>query len=444
MNTGLKTDITRLLFILGIFLTVGIFTGKIFLICAIGLLLIIAWYYKSLVGFLNYIRYGAEDNLVDLPGVVDELVRGFDQVRNDFQQRELKLSNIIERYEETTAALPDAVIVTSDDGRIEWANKKAGDFLGITWPMDGGQRISNLIRSPELLKYLQQQKINPATSNILELVSPVDQELSLEIRVIQYGDSFMLLVARDITEFQRVNRVRKDFIANASHELRTPLTVIAGYLEAFEEDQDCPEDWAPKIAQMRDQAARMKRLIEDLLELSRLESAKKIENLEDVNIADMLKTIIKEARTLSGEQQHVFALDLDTSLFLLGEKHELYNAFSNLVFNAVQYTPARGRISVRWYRDEVGVHFSVEDTGDGIDERHLPRITERFYRVDKGRSRSKGGTGLGLAIVKHVLSRHKGSLHIRSKPGQGSLFRCDFPIEMCTVHLQPNQMAGSA
>ena len=334
-------------------------------------------------------------------------------------------------------------MVTSEDGKIEWANKKSGDYLGINWPMDRGQRLSNLIRSPELLKYLQQQQVKPG-QEVLELTSPEDQELNLEIRTIQYGDSFMLLIARDITEFERVNRVRKDFIANASHELRTPLTVIAGYLEAFEEDLDCPEEWVPKIAQMREQAARMKRLIDDLLELSRLERAMKMEDLEEVNITDMLETIIMEARTLSSNQQHVFVSELDPVLNLLGEQHELYNAFSNLVFNAVQYTPAEGRIRVCWYRDEYGAHFSVEDTGEGIDEKHLSRITERFYRVDKGRSRDKGGTGLGLAIVKHVMSRHKGRLHIESSIGRGSLFRCDFPAEMCFIRKPTDQQASRA
>ena len=442
MNSGLKTDIVRLLFILGISLVAGIVFKQIFLSCCIGLLLAILWYFKSMAGFLNYIRYDAEDNLPDMPGIINESVRGFEQVRNAYRQRELRLSDIITRYEETTTALPDAVVVTSEGGVIEWANTKAAAYLGINWPMDRGQRLPNLIRSPELQQYLQQYKDRTAPE-VLELVSPEDQELIIELRAIRYGASYMLLVARDITEIQRINRIRKDFIANASHELRTPLTVISGYLEAFEGDRDCPEEWLPKIIQMREQAGRMQRLIEDLLELSRLESASDNEHHEEVYVAGMLESILMEAEVLSGRQQHILVKELDHSLYLRGDQHELYKAFSNLVFNAVQYTPARGRITVSWYRDEDGAHLSVEDTGEGIDEKHLSRITERFYRIDKGRSRSRGGTGLGLAIVKHVLGRYKGRLHITSSLGEGSLFRCDFPADICVSHAMPDQQVGN-
>lgn len=442
MNYGMKTDVFRLFFVLGIALIAGIVFDQILLALCVGLLLTILWYFKALAGFLNYIRHDAEDNLPELPGVVDELTRGFEQVRNDYRQRELKLADIIARYEETTAALPDAVVVTSEGDMIEWANKKAAVYLGINWPMDRGQRLPNLIRSPELQNYLQRQT-DQSAPEVLELVSPEDQELIVEIRAIRYGDSYMLLVARDITEIQRINRIRKDFIANASHELRTPLTVIAGYLEAFEEDTDCPQDWHPKITQMRVQAGRMQRLIEDLLDLSRLESAKKIEHEEEIYVAGMLEAIIKEAETLSGGQQHVIVNELDHTLYLKGDQHDLHKAFSNLVYNAVQYTPAHGRITIRWYRDKDGAHLSVEDTGEGIDEKHLSRITERFYRVDKGRSRAHGGTGLGLAIVKHVLSRFQASLYIASTPGRGSLFRCDFPVETGLVHSIPDQQVSN-
>ena len=442
MNSGMKTDVVRLLFILGISLVTGIVFKQIFLACCIGLLVVILWYFKALAGFLNYIRYDAEDNLPEMPGIINELIRGFEQVRNDYRQREMKLADIITRYEETTAALPDAVVVTSEGGAIEWANAKAAAYLGVNWPMDRGQRLPNLIRSPELQQYLQQYNDRTAPE-VLELVSPEDQGLIIELRAIRYGSSYMLLVARDITEIQRINRVRKDFIANASHELRTPLTVIAGYLEAFEEDQECPGEWLPKITQMREQASRMQRLIEDLLELSQLESAKKIDHHEEVYVAGILETILREAEVLSGRQQHIMVKELDHTLYLQGDQHELYKAFSNLVFNAVQYTPAYGRITVLWYRDEDGAHMSVQDTGEGIDEKYLSRITERFYRIDKGRSRLRGGTGLGLAIVKHVLGRYQGRLHIESTLGEGSIFRCDFPADICIIHTMPDQQASN-
>jgi len=441
MNTGMRPDLFRLLLVLGIAIVAGIVVGRIFLCAAIGLLLVIAWYSRSMAGLLKFIRQDSEEDLVEMPGIMEELTRSVDQLRNDSRQREQLLNNIIVRYEETTTALPDAVVVTSEEGGIEWANERAGEYLGVTWPTDRGQRLSNLIRSPELQLYLQQQK-DRATQEVLVMVSPEDQDLSIEIRVIRYGNSYMLLVARDITEFQRINVVRKDFVANASHELRTPLTVIAGYLETFEEDADCPAGWQPKIAQMREQCRRMQRLITDLLELSRLESARKAERVVEVNVTGIIEAIIREAEILSGSQRHVFVKALDPGLYLMGDQHDLYQAFSNLVFNAVQYTAAGGRISLRWYRDQAGAHFVVEDTGEGIEKVHLSRVTERFYRVDKGRSRSRGGTGLGLAIVKHVLSRFGASLHIESKVGKGSLFRCDFPSGI--VHQVPDQNIGTA
>ena len=441
MNTGMRPDLIRLLLVLGISIAAGIVIGRIFLCTGIGLLLVIAWYSRSLAGLLKFVRQDSEEDLMEMPGIMEELTRSVEQLRKDYRQRELQLNSIITRYEETTAAMPDAVVVTSEAGGIEWANERASEYLGVKWPTDRGQRLPNLIRSPELQQYLQQQKDRTAPE-VLVMVSPEDQDLIMEIRVIRYGNSYMLLVARDITEFQRINRVRKDFIANASHELRTPLTVIAGYLETFEEDTDCPGGWQPKIAQMREQCKRMQRLITDLLELSRLESARKAERVEEVNVTGIMEAIIREAEILSGRQRHVFVKALDSGLYLMGDQHDLYQAFSNLVYNAVQYTPAGGRISISWYRDQAGAHLAVEDTGEGIEKVHLSRITERFYRVDKGRSRSRGGTGLGLAIVKHVLSRFGASLHIESTVGRGSLFRCDFPPGI--MHQVPDQNIGTA
>lgn len=444
MYSEMKPDLKRLLLVLAVALAAGLALGHVFALLTLGFLVVIVWHYKALIGFLNFARHGAEDNLYDLPGVINDLVREFESMRDGYQQREHNLYTYIQRFEETAAALPDAVVVADGTGGIEWANARARDYLGVEWPKDGGNRLANLLRYPELTRYLQDVKQQPM-NKVLEVMSPVDQDRRLEIRINHYGSGHLLLMARDITEYHLINRMRKDFIANASHELRTPLTVIAGYLEAFEEDQEnCPEDWAPKIAQMRQQAGRMKRLIEDLLELSRLESAKELEHAEEVKVADMLETIIREAETLSGEQQHVFEKHLDPDLRLLGDRHDLYNAFSNLIFNAVQYTPAHGSITVSWYRDGAGAHMAVEDTGLGIAEQHLNRVTERFYRVDKGRSRAKGGTGLGLAIVKHVLTRHKARLHIHSEEGRGSLFRCDFPPQACISPLRVDQQAGGA
>jgi two-component system phosphate regulon sensor histidine kinase PhoR len=222
--------------------------------------------------------------------------------------------------------------------------------------------------------------------------------------------------------------MRKDFIANASHELRTPLTVISGYLEGFVDDELCPDEWQIYIRQMRTQATRMKTLIEDLLTLSTLEASGENNDQDIVRVPDMLTGIVNEARTLSGAMKHKIDLVAEPELYIRGNHAQLYSAFSNIVFNAIQYTPERGEVAIKWYVDDTGVHMEVRDNGVGIASEHIPRLTERFYRIDRGRSREKGGTGLGLAIVKHVLAKHGGTLHISSQQGVGSQFRCDLPL----------------
>jgi two-component system phosphate regulon sensor histidine kinase PhoR len=264
----------------------------------------------------------------------------------------------------------------------------------------------------------------------LDIASPVDQNMQLSVRVVPYAEELRLFVARDVTRLQQLSQVRSDFVANVSHELRTPLTVVSGYLQTLRaQEKLCPEPWKPVLSEMQAQTDRMTSVIQDLLLISRLESGQSSSPSEQVYVPEMLRRIHAEAQTLSGDRRHMFSIEADSSLHLLGVESELYSAFSNLVVNAVQYTPARGLIRIRWYGDENGAHFSVEDNGIGIPEQHLARVTERFYRVDAGRSRNSGGTGLGLSIVKHVLNRHDGRLHIESSPGKGSLFRCDFAPE---------------
>jgi two-component system phosphate regulon sensor histidine kinase PhoR len=222
--------------------------------------------------------------------------------------------------------------------------------------------------------------------------------------------------------------MRSDFVANVSHELRTPITVFKGYLESLlDQHKLCPPGWAPALEQMSAHADRMQTLIEELLLLSRLEREDHVPNPEPVRLSELLSDILKQARMLSGQRDHLFSLEADPQLCVLGSRNEIYSAVSNIVFNAVHYTPARGIIQIRWYADAGGAHLEVQDNGIGIGEEHLDRLTERFYRVEQSRSRAEGGTGLGLAIVKHVLMRHDATLHVQSAPGEGSTFRCDFP-----------------
>jgi two-component system phosphate regulon sensor histidine kinase PhoR len=429
----MQPDRWRLLLCIAVSLLAGFLVGAPFLGLSVGLLLLLLWHYRALSGFLDYARHGAEDNLPDAPGIINELIREFNALQSLNRQRDEMLTGVMDRFQEAAAALPDAVIVTDKDGAIEWANRRAAQYLGVHWPADAGQRLANLIRHPDLATFLKRQHASD-TTDVLEMASPEDEGLRLELRVSVYGDAYMLLVARDITELHRVNKMRRDFIANASHELRTPLTVIAGYLESFDGERDSfPPEWAGKIAQMRVQATRMQRLIEDLLRLSTLEIAADQEAREEVPVPDMLSAIHREALTLDADGGHQFEVAVDPALWLKGSQRDLYSAFSNIIFNAVQHTPGGGKIRIVWRKEGKGAVLEVSDTGEGIAAEHIPRLTERFYRVDKSRSRSRGGTGLGLAIVKHALARHDAELDIRSELGAGSTFSCRFPAERILV-----------
>lgn len=431
----MKYDFWRFISVLFLSGLVGVVSDH-FMICIVaGLLLFLWWQYNEFSKILSWLQKRKESNSPSQVGLIDEICREIDYLRDRNKSRKRKLSGYLKRFQEATRALPDAVIVLGENSEIEWANEKAREYIGVQWPKDNGLRLPNLVRYPKLIKYL-----NSSESELekgLRIASPIDSELMLEIRISGYGETQQLLVARDITAITRINQMRKDFIANASHELRTPLTVISGYLESFSDDHDCPEEWINYIQQMRSQTSRMQNLIEDLMQLSGLEANSSQTEDENIPMPEMLLLIVNEARSLSGFMGHEITLKADPNLYLKANQREIYSVFSNLVFNAVQYTPENGNINVDWYKDESGLHFSVRDTGIGIAAEHIPRLTERFYRVDKSRSREKGGTGLGLAIVKHALARYGGELHIESQVGKGSLFRCDLP-ESLAVYIQAN------
>jgi len=438
----MRLDLLRFLACVSVALVPGLYFDHPFMFVALGLAGLGIWYIRMLQRLVECVRHEAEESLPDVPGVINELAREYQTARSHHTQWEARLTDYLSRFRDAAAALPDAVIVTDRNGRIKWANDRAQPFLGIEFPRDAGQRISNLVRHPLLTEALANRDSRVA-SRVMELPSPQSEGMLLELRMAEYGDADTLFVARDVTELQRLNRMRRDFIANASHELRTPLTVIAGYLEAFEEDMAlCPPDWGPKIRQMRGQALRMQRLIEDLLQLSSLESAGEQAFNEETPVGELLLAVQKEAQTLSGSSAHRILLQAEPGLWISGSQRDLYSAISNIVFNAVQYTPAGGGISMRWYSDELGAHLAVSDEGEGIAPEHVPRLTERFYRVDKGRSRAYGGTGLGLAIVKHALARHDATLEIRSEPGKGSTFACHFPPSRIIRRPGPRLAAG--
>ncbi len=394
---------------------------------ALGLAVYLAFHVWQLRRLVNWLRSGKTRNIPEAGGIWGEVFHYLYQRQRKHQQRKRQLEDILERFNEATSALPDATVVIGRKDEILWFNEAAAGLLGLHSSQDKGQAIDNLLRHPDFINYLNQ---NGRGGEVLRMPSPVDDALTLSVHLINYGRDQRLLVARDISQQQRLEQMRRDFVANVSHELRTPLTVISGFLETLMDSGDeCAGRWHRSLDLMHQQAARMQHLVADLLMLSRLETDRSSPPRELVEVPALLAAIREDAQLLSGDKGHHITLEADAGLRLHGAERELYSAFSNIVGNAVRYTPAGGEVRIRWWRDTGGAHFSVSDSGIGIPAEHLPRLTERFYRVDTGRSREVGGTGLGLAIVKHVLTRHNARLRVDSKPGKGSTFTIDFPSE---------------
>ncbi len=372
-----------------------------------------------------------------LPGLVQARQR---RLRRAWHRRQRRLVRLLKRYHRSAMSVPDAMVVLTEDREIEWLNDAAADMLGLN-PADQGLRIDNLLRAPAFVDWLD----HGADQAPLEIEAPGDESRALSLRVEPYGSDRLLLIGRDITALHRLQGVRQDFVANVSHELRTPLTVLVGYVETLlDTDEEMDPQMQRILGNMHQQADRMRRIVEDLLLLSRLETSQPDEELfEDVDVDRLLRPILADARLLSGDEGHRIEAEIDPGLHLRGVPRELQSAFSNLVFNAVKYTPAGGRVSVSWSLDGKGRPVcTVADTGIGIEPRHIPRLTERFYRIDVGRSRSRGGTGLGLAIVKHVALRHGARLKIESTPGEGSRFCMVFPAERA-IRRTDGQAAGA-
>ncbi|GAK83971.1 phosphate regulon sensor protein PhoR [Vibrio ponticus] len=357
----------------------------------------------------------------------EELFNGIYRLQQRQRRKRKELTNLIRRFRNGAESLPDAVVVFRSEGNIVWCNKLAQHLLGFRWPDDSGQPISNLIRTPDFIKYLNKQDY----SEPLEMRSPLNVERMLELRIVPYTEGEHLMVVRDVTQLKQLEGMRRNFFANVSHELRTPMTVLQGYLEMTEDpDMLVGPMWSRAHGVMTEQLNRMNSLVNQLLTLSKIEAAPMHELEEVVNVPAMLEVLEKEAVSLSGEQNHKLKFDVDEQLLVLGDDDQLRSAISNLVYNAVKYTPAGAEVNVRWYLTAQGACLEVEDSGEGIEPQHIHRLTERFYRVDKARSRDTGGSGLGLAIVKHALTHHDSHLDIESKVGVGSKFSFILPLRL--------------
>ncbi|MFD2110501.1 phosphate regulon sensor histidine kinase PhoR [Thiorhodococcus fuscus] len=354
-------------------------------------------------------------------GEVYRSIARYQQRARKGRKRQIRFSR---RFREAANAVPDALVILNKQLRIDWANPAAARLMNIHWPEDDGQLFTDILNNPELDEFIEASEyMRP-----LDIAPEHNRAVMLSLRITPFGErkKQRLVVGRDITKIYHLNMIRRDFVANASHELRTPLTVIAGFVENLIDTPTTPITHRRPLTLMHNQTERMCSIIEDLLTLSRLEMDEKPGEQRAADVPDELHLIMQEAQALSGSQ-HRFEIEVDDALLLLGSEPELRSAFSNLIFNAIKHTPAGTRIRVRWDSDEDGPIFAVEDDGPGIAPEHLPRLTERFYRVDRARSRESGGTGLGLAIVKHVLNRHEARLTISSEPGVGSIFSCRFP-----------------
>nr|WP_217434309.1 phosphate regulon sensor histidine kinase PhoR [Serratia proteamaculans] len=340
------------------------------------------------------------------------------QQRNRRRRRELAL--LIKRFRSGAESLPDAVVMTTVEGNIFWCNGLAQHLLGFRWPEDNGQHILNLLRYPEFSHYLQQQEFTRP------LTLQLNNEHYVEFRVMPYSEGQLLMVARDVTQMRQLEGARRNFFANVSHELRTPLTVLQGYLEMMSDEELDGSLRGKALGTMQEQTRRMDGLVKQLLTLSRIEAAPNVDMNERVDIPLMLRVLQREAQSLSGGN-HEISFRVNEQLKVFGNDDQLRSAVSNLVYNAVNHTPKGTNIEVSWQQTPNGAQFQVSDNGPGIAAEHIPRLTERFYRVDKARSRQTGGSGLGLAIVKHALSHHDARLEILSEQGIGTRFIFTLP-----------------
>src|SRR5688572_9615921 len=406
-------------------LLIGLATGRIALVFALALAAYATVQLWSLLRLEHWLRRRRIEEPPDVSGLWGEVVAIVSRIYRRKQFHRARVTALLREFRRMTTAMPEGAVLLGPEHEILWFNHRAAEWLGLRRKRDFGMRIENLVRHPAFVEYLRSGE--PDDGVVVQDTGNLSRWFSFH--VVRTGvEQRQLLMVRDVSREQQLESMRKDFVANASHELRSPLTVITGYLDALADDQKLDPTWSAPILEMRRQSERMSTIINDLLELSKLESGDRALEEGPIDIPGMLALLRKE--TLALEQRpHEIRLTLDSDAWLKGVENEVHSIVGNLLSNAVKYTPAQGEVELRWWTDEDGGHVSVRDTGVGIAAEHIPRLTERFYRVDSGRSRDLGGSGLGLAIVRHALQRHEGTLTIDSIEGRGSTFTCHFPAQ---------------
>lgn len=367
-------------------------------------------------------------------GLWGTIFDGIFRLQKQERRASAHLESIVNKAQDASAALEIAVIMIDRQNNLDFWNQAGETLLGFRYPMDRHQPVTNLIRDPRFSEYFENKEYDEP----LKLNAPGDSSKILEFQIALFGDHERLMIVRDITQLHRLELMRKDFVGNVSHELGTPITVIKGYLEAIMDNMESLDAmWQKPIRQMHQQSFRMENIVKDLLLLSSLETKQPPRPAEAFNINSLLSEIQNDTQQVYRKKSQEFSVDCPDNLEFLGDRGEMYSALSNLMANAAKYTPAEGKIVTRASLDDDSLIIEVQDNGMGIESQHIPRLTERFYRVDVSRSSETGGTGLGLAIVKHILSRHDGQLTITSEMGAGSCFICRFPpVRFRTVDLE--------
>lgn len=364
--------------------------------------------------------------LPQAPGIWSDIYDGLYRTLQRQHTRRKKLAELLQRFRQAAESLPDAGLVIDAEGQLIWSNKLAQHYLGLKWPLDQGVKITHLIRTPSFVQYFQQKNFDEA----ITLRSPTGDGREIELRFMPYVDTQHLVLARDVTHIRKLERMRKEFVANVSHELKTPLTVMQGYLELLDEPATlAPQQQAQALTEVSRQTQRMQAMVEQLLMLSRIESGHQDIQSKPVVLGRMVQNLLSELALVIETEQVQVSTHIDEALTVYGSSERLYAVVHNLLTNAIKYSGNGAHIRIVWQAEQGKACFSIEDTGPGIAPEHLARLTERFYRVAADRNSQSGGTGLGLAIVKHALEAHHSQLHIQSSLGEGSRFSFSLPIE---------------
>ncbi|GBE46319.1 phosphate regulon sensor protein PhoR [bacterium BMS3Bbin11] len=425
MNKNISQEAWRLFWVLSAGIIAGLMTSQFWPAIALALLAYCIWQLRQLFRLDSWIQQGLKRSQTpNAGGVLENIISNVYRLKTSRKRGKKQLAQLLGQYRDSAEALPDATVILTTTGEIQWFNEAAETLLGLQSRRDLGQRIDNLLREPKFRKFLQTAK----RQQELRLTSPLDNEIILSCRLINYGQDKLLLTVRDVSIREQLNRVRREFVSNASHELRTPLTVIRGYLDVISADNGSTDELRDKIHILLEQTTQMENIINEMLTLSRLEnSTLEAGEGETLCMAQILRQLALDVVQSGRAETGQITVTADDSLCLIGMRPEIMSLCNNLLYNALQHNPAQTAIELQWFRSGSGAPcLAVNDDGEGIEQQHLSRLTERFYRVDSSRSRESGGTGLGLAIVKHIVQRHGGYIDISSTPAVGSSFTCCF------------------